>query len=174
MGIRDKINEAKTEQEQQAPPRTAEDPFSASHNGTGPFSKLADLASWADILQPADWKQVKAGDAETSEAWQHPAATHPISAKVLKVNPHVLVVWSTGCGLPDGDGQKLTKGRVYAHLWHGGNESAAAKAMLRGEATYLPQHIQDALKSAPFDPLDGLFGGERPSADQGHHSTPSR
>jgi hypothetical protein len=154
MGIRDKINAHKAEQEQQAqakrqaPPRSAPDPFSTSHNGDGPFSKLADLAWWADILEPAGWEKVQAGDASTLEAWQHPAATHPISAKVLKINPHVLVVWSTGCGLPDGDGQKLTKGRVYAHLWHGGNESAAATAMLKGEAAYLPPHIQDALKSA--------------------------
>jgi len=83
-------------------------------NGAGPFDKLADLATWADILEPADWGKVEPGDAATLEAWQHPAATHPISAKVLKTNPHVLVVWSDDCGLPAGADQKNTKGRVYA------------------------------------------------------------
>jgi hypothetical protein len=84
---------------------------------------------------------------------------------VLKVNPHVLVVHSTSCGLPDGDGQKLTMGRLYAHLWHGGNESVAAKAMLRGEAHHLPTHIRDALKGAPraeyANDLAGVIGAER-------------
>ena len=37
--------------------------------------------------------------------------------------------------------------------------------MLRGEAGYLPPHIQDALKSAPRNPLGGPFGRERSSAD---------
>jgi hypothetical protein len=152
MGIRDKINAHKAEQEQQtqanrqAPPRPALDPFSASHNGEGPFSKLADLATWADILEPANWKSVDPGAAATKEAWRHPNATQPISAKVLKVNPHCLVVWSTNSGLPDGADQNLTKGRVYAHLWHGGNESAAATAMLKGEATHLAPHLQEAVK----------------------------
>src|SRR5688572_23349745 len=105
MGIRDKINAAKAEQEQQAQVDRQRLPQSsyASSNGTGPFDKLADLASWADILEPANWKKVPAGDAATEEAWQHPDATHPISAKVLKANPHCLVVWSTNCGLPSGE-----------------------------------------------------------------------
>jgi hypothetical protein len=172
MGVRDKIKAERAEQEQrardkpQSAPRTS---YISTSNGAGPFDKLDDLATWADILGgPApNWVKVKPSDAETLEAWQHPNATHPISAKVLKANPHVLVVWSTNCGLPAGAEQDLTKARVYAHLWHNGDESAAAKAMLRGEATYLPAHIQDALKSAPFDPLGlgGPFG--RPSADQG-------
>jgi hypothetical protein len=166
----DKIRAAQAEEAQQAqarrqsPPRPIAGPFSTS-DGPGPFDKLAEIATWADILEPAGWTKVDAGDTETSEAWAHPNATHPISAKVLRFNPHCLVVWSTNSGLPDGADQDLTKGRVYAHLWHGGDESAAAKAMLRGEATYLPPHIQDALKSARRNPLDGLYNGERPSAD---------
>jgi hypothetical protein len=112
MGIRDKISTHKAEQEQQKQPSAPSS--SANGNGTGPFDKLADLATWADILEPANWTRVQPGDASTREAWKQPDATHPISAKVLRVNPHCLVVWSTNCGLPDGPDQNLTKGRVYA------------------------------------------------------------
>ena len=149
MGIKDKINAAKAEEEAQTRAETQSAPrpsYASSSNGTGPFDKLADLAAWADILEPPNWKNVPPGDTATEEAWQHPDATHPISAKVLKANPHVLVVWSTNCGLPSGEDQKLTKGRVYAHLWHNGDESAAATAMLKGEAHHLPPHIQAGLK----------------------------
>jgi hypothetical protein len=164
MGIRDKINAAKAEQEQQTRQKPQSAPqTSYTGNGTSPFDKLDELAAWADIFEPAGWKSVDPGDTETLEAWQHPAATHPISAKVLKKNPHVVVVWSTSCGLPDGPDQNLTKARVYAHLWHNGNESAAAIAMLKGEAHHLPTHIREALKSdRPFDPLHGLHNGTQP------------
>ena len=163
MGIRDKINAAKAEhgeQTRQKPRPVAR----ASHagNGTSLFDKLDELAAWADIFEPADWKSVEPGDTETAEAWQHPAATHPISAKVLKKNPHVVVVWSTSCGLPDGPDQNLTKARVYSHLWHNGNESAAAIAMLQGEAHHLPSHIREAVKGdRPRDPLHGVYNGPR-------------
>jgi hypothetical protein len=172
MGIRDKINAANAEQEQQAQakakpqsaPRTP-DPFSTS-NGAGPFDKLAGLATWTDILEPAGWESVTPGDADTLEAWRHPNATHPISGKILKSNPHVLVAWSTNCGLPDGPEQKNTKGRVYAWLWHYGDESAAAKAMLRGEATHLPAHLQEAVKAPPREPPDDGMPDSDPYQDQ--------
>jgi hypothetical protein len=43
-------------------------------------------------------------------------------------------------------------GRVCAHWYHGGDEKAAARAMVRGEATYLPQHLHEALKSEHQQP----------------------
>jgi hypothetical protein len=160
MGIRDKINAAKAEQEQheqqaRAKPQSAPRPSYADEgNRTGPFDKLADLATWADILEPAGWESVPPGDASTLEAWKHPGATHPISAKVLKVNPHCLVVWSTNSGLPDGADQDLTKARVYAHLHHNGDIKAAAQALARGTAVNLPAHVVEACKSAPYDPIN--------------------
>ena len=104
----------------------------------GILDRLAEIATWADILQPAGWTQVRPPDTATLEAWKRPGGTHPVSAKVLKANPHVIVVHSEDAGLPSGAGQRLTKGRLYAHLYYGGNESAAAKALNSGQAVGLP------------------------------------
>jgi hypothetical protein len=41
---------------------------------------------------------------------------------------------------------KLTKARVCAEWYHNGDERAAATAMLQGTASYLPPHIQNAIR----------------------------
>jgi hypothetical protein len=163
MGVRDKIKAEQAEQEARAKakPQSAPRTPPTGSKGTGPFGKLADLATWPDILDPAGCESVPPADADTQEAWRHPNATHPISAKVLKANPHVLVVWSTSWGLPVGEGQNLTKGRVYAWLWHNGNESAAATAMLKGEADHLPPHLREAVKGTG----NGAHQGQRWTGD---------
>ena len=97
--------------------------------------------------RPYGLEEVTPDDSETLLAFRRDGASSAVSAKVLKANPHVLVPWSTEIGLPTGEGQKLTMGRVCAHWYHSGDESAAATAMLKGEATYLPSHIQAALKT---------------------------
>jgi hypothetical protein len=133
---------------------------------SGPLDRLAETAEWEDILiHGAQWETAEPQDRETLKAFKRPGGTYDISAKVLKANPHVLVVHSDAAGLPSGKGQKLTKGRVYAHLWHNGDESAAAIAMLKGEAHHLPTHIREALKvDRPSDRLRGLYNGLRPTA----------
>ena len=128
-----------------------------SHNGSAPtwtgvsgvslFDRLAALVSWADILEPYGWTQARPPDSATLEAWRRPEATHPVSAKVLKANPHVIVNHSEDAGLPVGAGQKLTKARLAAHLHYGGNESAFAKALARGEAIGVPGHINEAFRA---------------------------
>jgi hypothetical protein len=112
------------------------------------FDRFAQIATWADILQPAGWTQVRPPDTATLEAWRRPEATHPVSAKVLKANPHVLVVHSEDAGLPVGAGQKNTKARVLAHLHYGRDESAFAKDLVRGEAKGAPAHINDTFRAA--------------------------
>jgi hypothetical protein len=114
----------------------------------GPLDRLAETAEWEDILvYGAQWKTAKPQDRETLKAFKRPGGTYDISAKVLKANPHVLVVHSDAAGLPSGKGQKLTKGRVYAHLHYSGDQSTAAKALIKGEAVNLPAHVIDAVRS---------------------------
>ncbi len=98
------------------------------------FDRLAELVDWADIMEPLGWSCVRPPDASTLEAWRRPGGTHPVSAKVLKDAPYVLVNWSEDSGLPSGAGQKLTKARVLAHFHYGGDESAFAKDLVRGAA----------------------------------------
>jgi hypothetical protein len=118
-------------------------------NGNGSvFDQLDEHADWYDdILASKGWAEVKPGDSQTLRAFRRPGATYPISAKVLKVNPHVLVNHSEDSGLPVGAGQKLTKARVLAHLHYGGDESALAKALIRGDAIGPRPHIAQLFKS---------------------------
>jgi hypothetical protein len=118
-------------------------------NGASVFDQLDEHADWYDdILASAEWTEVKPGDSATLRAFRRPGATHPISAKVLKANPHVLVVWSEDAGLPSGAGQKLTKARTLADLHYSGDESTLAKALTRGDAIGLRPHVQDAVRSS--------------------------
>jgi AAA domain len=113
------------------------------------FDRYAQLATWADSLQPKGWTQVRPPDTATLEAWKRPNGTHPVSAKVLKANPHVIVNHSEDAGLPVGAGQKLTKPRLHALLYYGGNESAFAKDLIAGTAIGVPTVIAAALTSSP-------------------------
>jgi hypothetical protein len=161
------IAQHKAEQARSEPPPAKVNGSSSNGYETvnpGIFDKFAQLATWADILQPAGWKQVKPPDAATSEAWQRPGGTHPVSAKVLKANPHVLVVHSEDAGLPVGGGQKQTKARLHAHLHYGGNESAFAKDLIAGTAVGVPTIIAAALAAE---------GAAKPAAVTGESSDPA-
>jgi AAA domain len=129
--------------------KNSEPDFVTIHgDDNGPLDRLAKTAEWEDILvYGALWETAKPQDRETLKAFKRPGGTYDISAKVLKANPHVLVVHSDAAGLPSGKGQKLTKGRVYAHLNYSGDQSAAAKALVKGEAVNLPAHVVDAVRS---------------------------
>jgi hypothetical protein len=154
-----------------SPPRPSAEPKqsgpgSYESNGGSVFDRFAEAASWADILEPLGWIQVKPADSATFEAWRHPDATHPISAHVLKVAPYAIVNWSENSGLPVGKDQDLTKAKAYAHLNYGGDLSAASKALWQGNAAGLPAHVVEACKAPPNNTLGGPFGMVRPSADQ--------
>jgi hypothetical protein len=81
--------------------------FVAVHDGV--FDLLAQAADWADILVPAGWTEAKPADSSTLQAWKRPDGTYDISAKVLKVQPNVLVVHSDAAGLPNGGGRNSPK-----------------------------------------------------------------
>ena len=132
----------------------------------GPLDRLAETAEWEDILvYGAQWETAKPQDRETLKAFKRPGGTYDISAKVLKANPHALVVHSDAAGLPSGKGQKLTKGRVYAWLHYSGDIKAAAKALVRGEAVNLPARIIDAVRSrhnGDAEPSDAAVASPQP------------
>lgn len=102
------------------------DLFRQPRTGPGPFDVLAEHVAWSDLLTPAGFTYVDA-DTEGRELWQRPGGTSDYS---LKAGHHVAVVWSTDAGLPAGKGQRLTRGRLFAHLNHDGDESAAARDLL--------------------------------------------
>jgi len=126
-------------------------------NGDSVLDKFADSTTWADILGPAGWTLVASPDNATLEAWQRPGGTHPVSAKVLADAPHALVVWSEDAGLPAGAGQKLTKGRVYAHLHHHGDLSAASKGLSGSATAAHPKAVADSITAThPKAVADGI------------------
>jgi hypothetical protein len=108
---------------------------------------------------PPGWTEAKVQDSDTLEAWKRPGGTDPRSAKVPKVAPGTIVVWSTDSGLPCGPDQKLNKAKVYAHLHYGSDLSAASKALVHGDAVGLPTLVIEACKT-PRDPLEGLYNGQ--------------
>ncbi|MBD2760117.1 AAA family ATPase [Yimella sp. cx-573] len=112
------------------PARPARVTLSVDPFNTGPsaFDLLDEHVTFADLLTGAGW---------AIHDTRHPAAieqcfTRPgnpesnCSAHTLTAQPNVLVVHSTSARLPAGGGQKLTRGRVFAHLHHSGDERAAA------------------------------------------------
>jgi AAA domain len=135
------------------------------------LDKFSNVAKWSDILKPLGWTEAKVQDTDTLEAWKRPGGTDPISAKVPQVAPGTIVVWSTDAGLPAGPGQKLNKAKVYAHLYYGGDLSAASKALVRGEAVGLPTVVVAACKTEMQDQFAGLMSP--PNSDRQHdqHAT---
>lgn len=121
-------------------PRTT--PFAGSGTGQrGVFDALAETASWADILEPAGWEYVRTDSA--GELWMRPGGSDSeYSARAFE---HNLVCHSESAGLPAGKGQRLTKGRVWAWLHHGGDLSAAAIALIRGDHE-LPDAVRTAIE----------------------------
>ena len=135
--------------------------------GASVFDRLAELITWADLLAPLGWQSVPPPDAATAEAWKRPGGTHPVSAKVLKAAPYVLVNWSEDSGLPVGADQKMTMARALAHFHYSRNESALAKDLVRGQARGVPAHVNT--RSAP----NGVATPSPPST-LANRSTPIR
>ncbi|MBT2207022.1 AAA family ATPase [Actinomadura sp. NEAU-AAG7] len=133
--------EAATPPPPPTPPTPAPAPISAAqeafwrdndshHDGPGPFDALAEVARWADILEPHGWTSGKDyGGEGGGEIWNRPGGTSGLSALCGRNGVPSMVVHSTEAGLPSGGGQHLTMGRVFAHLNFGGDESSAGKAL---------------------------------------------
>lgn len=105
-------------------------------SGAGPFDVLADTIRFADLLEPVGWSYV--GSDTNGELWLRPsdggAPSSRYSARAYVGGKPVLVVHSENAGLPSGPGCDLTPGRVFAHLHHRGDESAAAGDLLKAAA----------------------------------------
>lgn len=100
--------------------------------GTSAFDQLDAATTFDDILTGAGWTLHRGNHpGAVDQCWTRPGdPDNPCSAHTLTARPEVLVVHSELAGLPTGGGQKLTRGRVFSHLHHGGNESAAAADIL--------------------------------------------
>lgn len=102
--------------------------------GTGVFDILASALTFRDVLEPLGWTH--RGTSGGREKWLRPAGADggAESDYSLICDDHVAVNWSERSGLPVGQqasGRKLTVPTVWAHLHYGGNESEAARDVLR-------------------------------------------
>lgn len=97
--------------------------------GTSVADAFTETSSWTEILEPHGWRCTSPDPDADGAVWLHPAATSACSASVRH---GCLFVWSPNTpfdvsepGSPAG----LTKFRAFAHLNHGGDLSAAARAL---------------------------------------------
>jgi hypothetical protein len=98
--------------------------------GSSPADRFTACTSWADILMPHGWACLDADPDADGARWLHPAATSKLSATVRH---GCLFVYTTSTVLPiteAGNPKGLTRFRAHAYLNHGGDLSAAAKALL--------------------------------------------
>jgi hypothetical protein len=118
-----------------------------------PLDAFAEAVTPADLLEPLGWTYV--GGRYPSEKWLRPNASSSseYSAKWMPdgMTP-VLVVHSTEAGLPCGAGQRLTLGRLLAHLHFNGSEEQATAALLAAAGGNPDAH--PAVASLPADVLD--------------------
>lgn len=90
-----------------------------------PWEDFARRTSWAQILEPQGWKLERvAGDGNTH--WTRPGKDEGTSATTKGENGP-MYVFSGNAGLPQGQG--MSKAFVHAFYRHGGDMSAAAKAL---------------------------------------------
>ena len=144
-------------------------PSTRPNSSAGPFDVLGQQASWADVLTPAGYTLVRS-EADGSELWLRPArdGDKPSSQYSIRCGyggVPVAVVFSEATGLPTGAGHRLTHGRLFAHLFHAGDESAAASDLIAAAAgtpgttaaAALPEHVLTAIQALtqpPANPWD--------------------
>lgn len=103
--------------------------------GNGVFDIVAAHLTFRDILEPAGWTY-RGTAADGREKWLRPAGAEGAaeSEHSLVCDDHVAVNWSERAGLPTGQqstGKKLTVPTLWAHLHYNGDESEAARDILR-------------------------------------------
>ncbi|MET8334402.1 YfjI family protein [Streptosporangium canum] len=116
----------------------------------GPFDALAEVCEWRDLFEPAGWTFVQV-ERDGAELWLRPGGTSKYSVRCGYHGIPVAVVHSEEAGLPSGGGQRLTHGRVLAHLLYGGNETAAAKDLRAAAADDPAAGPARALRPAILD-----------------------
>jgi putative DNA primase/helicase len=113
------------------PPAAAPQRFSSptpkgDSDGPGVADDFNARTTWAEILGPSGWIMLRT--LGSVSYWRRPGKDDPgISATTGRNESDNLYVFSTSAGLPTE--KAMSRFRVYAHLRHGGNESAAAKAL---------------------------------------------
>lgn len=98
--------------------------------GVTPAEHFEATHDWADVL--TGWTRRKGDGESDGSVWVHPHSSHPLTAKSAVVRYGCLFVFTTSTSLPvtaTGDRHGLTKFRAWALLQHGGDLSAAARAV---------------------------------------------
>lgn len=137
QAAKEKQERAARRQNRQLPP--ARQPSATPRfSGSGPLDVLADMLTFADVLEPLHWTfEGQLGDGRAKWLRSAGADGRPTSAYSLVCDDHVAVNWSDRADLPVGalpPGRKLTVGTLYAHLNYGGDTSAAARDIMRAAA----------------------------------------
>lgn len=103
----------------------------STSNAPGPFDAYREAVTWRDILEPAGWRWLKR-EADGRDHWVRPGKDPREGGSATSLEDGPLYVFSTNAGLPVDQG--MSKAQVFAHLNHGGDLSAASKAL--AEAGY--------------------------------------
>lgn len=135
----------------------------SSVSGPGPLGILGEHNAVPDVLQAAGWtyrEQAPGGcricGSGGCQLWSYPgwdAQTSGTGANVHK-DGAAITVWSETPGLPTG--QVMSAGQLFAHLHYGGDESEAARDIMRAAhgrpsataATMLPQAVLSEVREA--------------------------
>jgi hypothetical protein len=100
-------------------------PTTATSSDPGAFDAYRTSVTWQSILEPAGWTWSHR-DADRDH-WVRPGKNKTEGTSATTIEDGPMYVFSTNAGLPVETG--LSKAQVYAHLHHGGDLSAAAKAL---------------------------------------------
>lgn len=125
---RDAVHSVARTLDEVPPPDPIPDPVPLDERRDGGVPPGADYtarATWDDVLTPAGWAVVSRNGNRTY--WRRPGKRLGISAVSGGPAGDYLYVWTTSTELPAETG--LSKWRVYALLHHGGDFTAAAKAL---------------------------------------------
>jgi len=115
--------------------------------GVLPGDDYEQQTSWADILTPAGWTLLRAVGDRTH--WNRPGMTDGRTRATTTAD--VLYVFTTSTTLPEGKG--LSKFATYAHLNHGGDFAAAARALWELGYGSRGRDDGDGGQPVPVDPL---------------------
>jgi len=123
---RDALHELARALDELPPPDPLPDPVPLDkRDGLPPGADYNERADWHDVLGPAGWTAVQRHGDRT--LWRRPGKRIGVSAVTGGPAGDYLYSWTTSTELPAETG--LSKWRAYALLAHGGDFSAAAKAL---------------------------------------------
>ncbi len=135
------------------PPRPRATIYTGSGQ-VGPFDALAEVAEWRDLFEPYGWTYA-GSERDGAELWRRPDASSMYSARCGYHGTPVAVIHTEASDLPSGAGRRLTHGRLFAHMYHRGNETNAAKDLraaaagdptASSEARALPPRVLDHIR----------------------------